>query len=254
MDPTAEMHTFSQVKELLQMHENTLLNVFNSTIDRLDKKIDILKEENSKIKKELTDLRESVQYHSDNVDEVNKKLEDIDKRVEEIKLDELTEDFITKTKNKLADLEDCSRQNNLRFNGFQEEANEKWEESESIITDFVKEKLGIEENILIERARRTGKIQRNDGTRNRKRTIFVKFLNFKNKSRIPYSYREKKLWKEKVFVNKDFSEETASIRKGLLQKAKDLRSQNKEAKVVHDRLIVCEKQRGNDISEAQGDP
>ena len=49
---------FSQVKELLQMHENTLLNVFNSTIDRLDKKIDILKEENSKIKK---DLRESVQ-------------------------------------------------------------------------------------------------------------------------------------------------------------------------------------------------
>ena len=32
------------------MDENTLLNMFNSTIDRLDKKIDILKEENSKIK------------------------------------------------------------------------------------------------------------------------------------------------------------------------------------------------------------
>ena len=56
--PKAETYTFNQVKELLQMHENTLLNVFNSTIDRLDKKIDILKEENSKIKK---DLRESVQ-------------------------------------------------------------------------------------------------------------------------------------------------------------------------------------------------
>ena len=187
-------------------------------------------------------------------DEVNKKLEDIDKRVEEIKLDEITEDFVTKTKKKLADLEDRSRRNNLRFNGFQEEANEKWEESESIITDFVKEKLEIEEDILIERAHRTGKIQRNDGTRNRKRTIFVKFLNFKNKSRILHTHREKKLWKEKVFVNEDFSEETASIRKGLLQKVKDLRSQNKVAKVVHDRLIVCEKERGNDISEAQGDP
>ena len=67
--PKAETYTFNQVKELLQMHENTLLNVFNSTIDRLDKKIDILKEENSKIKKELIDLRESVQHHSDNVDE-----------------------------------------------------------------------------------------------------------------------------------------------------------------------------------------
>ena len=38
-----------------------------------------------------------------------------------------------------------------------------------------------------------------------------------------------------------FLEETASIRKGLLQKAKDLRSENKVAKVVHDKLIVYEK-------------
>ena len=228
--------------------------MFNSTVEGLDKKIDILKEENSKIKKELTDLRESVQYHSDNVDEVNKKLEDIDKRIEGIKLDEITEDFVTKIKKKLADLEDCSRRNNLLFDGFQEETNETWEETESLITDFVKEKLGIEEDILIERAHRTGKIQRNDGTRNRKRTIVVKFLNFKDKSRILHTYREKKLWKEKVFVNEDFSEETASIRKGLLQKAKDLRSQNKVAKVVYDKSIVYEKERGNDISEAQGDP
>ena len=40
--------------------------------------------------------------------------------------------------------------------------NETWEESESILTDFVKEKLGIEEYIFIERAHRTGKIQRWD--------------------------------------------------------------------------------------------
>ena len=183
MGPKAETYTFNQVKQLLQMHENTLLNVFNSTIDRLDKITDILKEENSKIKKELTSLRESVQYHSDNVDEVNKKLDDIDSRVEEIKLDKITEDFVIKAK-KIADLEERSRRNNLRFDGFQEETNETWEESERIITDFVKEKLGIEEDILIERAHRTGKIQRNDGKRNRKTTIVVKFLNFKDKSRI----------------------------------------------------------------------
>ena len=64
----------------------------------------------------------------------------------------------------------------------------------------MKEKLAIEENILIERAHRTGKIQRNDGTRNRKRTIVVQFVNFKNKSRILHTYREKKLWKEKVLI------------------------------------------------------
>ena len=99
---------------------------------------------------------------------LTKKLEDIDSRVEEMKLDEVTEDFVTKTKKKLSDLEDRSRQNNLRFDGFQEETNETWEESESIITDFVKEKLGIEKDILIERVLRTEKIQRNDGARNRK--------------------------------------------------------------------------------------
>ena len=72
--------------------------MFNSTIDRLEKKIDTLKEENSKIKKELVDLRESVQYHSDNVVEVYKNLEDIDSRVEEVKLDEITTDFFQKQK------------------------------------------------------------------------------------------------------------------------------------------------------------
>ena len=55
----------------------------------------------------------------------------IDSRVEEIKLDEITEDFVTKTKKKLADLEDRSLRKNLRFDGFQEETNETWGESEA---------------------------------------------------------------------------------------------------------------------------
>ena len=85
-------------------------------------------------------MRESVQYNSYNGDKVNKKLEDIGNRIVEIKLDEISEDFVTKTKTKLADLEDRSHRNNLDFDGFEEEANETWEESEIIITDFVKEK------------------------------------------------------------------------------------------------------------------
>ena len=52
------------------MRESTLLNVFNSTIDRLDNKIDILKE---------------------------KKVENIDRRIKKIKLDKITENFVRKT-------------------------------------------------------------------------------------------------------------------------------------------------------------
>ena len=53
----------------------------------------------------MVDLKKIVQYHCENVDEVNKKLDDIDRRVKETKLGEITEDFITKAKKKLADLE-----------------------------------------------------------------------------------------------------------------------------------------------------
>ena len=56
-----------------------------------------------------------------------------------------------------------------------------------------------------------------------------------------------------ILVNEDFSEETASIRQELPLKIKDLRSQNKVEKVAHNRLIVYEKQRGNNFSEAQRD-
>ena len=45
--------------------------------------------------------------------------------------------------------------------------------------DFAKEKLRIEEDISIKRAYRTWKMQRNDGTRNKKSTIVMKSLNFK---------------------------------------------------------------------------
>ena len=105
--------------------------------------------------------------------------------------------MVTKAKKKLADSEDYSRRNNLRFDESQGETNEIWEESESIITDFLKEKLGIEKDILIERAHCTRNIQRNGSTRNKAETIVVNFLNFKDNSRILVTYREKKLWKEK---------------------------------------------------------
>ena len=127
------LHIQSSKGVTADMHKNTLLNVLNNTIDRFDKKIDILKEDNSKIKKDLTDLRVSIQYHSDNVDEVNQKLEDIGSRVEGIKLDQITKDLVTKAKKKLADSEDRSRRSNVRFDGFQEETSETWEESCEVV-------------------------------------------------------------------------------------------------------------------------
>ena len=64
-------------------------------------------------------------------------------------------------------------------------------------------KVRNEEDISIERAHHTRNIQRNDGTRNKK-IIVVKFLNFKDKSRILNTHRQEMLFMEKIFVNEDF--------------------------------------------------
>ena len=59
---------------------------------------------------------------------------------------------------KLVDLEDRSRRNNLRFEGIKEHENKSWEDCENKINDLLENKLKMDiENVVIERAHRTGK-------------------------------------------------------------------------------------------------
>ena len=60
-------------------------------------------------------------------------------------------------KNKLVDLDDRSRRNNLRINGIKERKNETWEECEERVNCFLKEKLDIDtSDIWNERTHRIG--------------------------------------------------------------------------------------------------
>ena len=47
----------AQLKEILNAHENTLMQFFNTAIERLEKKVDNLKTENAALKKEIVDLK-----------------------------------------------------------------------------------------------------------------------------------------------------------------------------------------------------
>ena len=59
--------------------------------------------------------------------------------------------------NKLVDLEDRSKRNNLRINGIKEVKNETWEEFEERVNCFLEEKLDIDTSeIWIERAHQVG--------------------------------------------------------------------------------------------------
>ena len=63
-------------------------------------------------------------------------------------------------------------------------------------------------NITIGKAHRTcSKIN------GKTRAIIVKFLNYKDKDAVLNHYRQKQLWKDNVYINEDYSERTAELRK-----------------------------------------
>ncbi|XP_065672183.1 uncharacterized protein LOC136090007 [Hydra vulgaris] len=136
---------------------------------------------------------------------------------------------------KLAELEDRSRRNNLRFDGFDEREEETWKDSESKVKEFLKEKLGIKNNIAIERAHRTGKKHESG---KRKRTIVVKFLNYKDREIVLNEYKKRKLWNEKIYINEDYSNYTIEKRQLLFTKAKEFRAEGKFAKVIYTKLVT----------------
>ena len=118
--------------------------------------------------------------------------------------------------NKLVELEDRSRWCNLRIDGVKETSNERWEKCEEHLETLFKDKLGIEETIVIERAHRTKSSP--EGRRSKPRTIFYKFHNYKDKVKVLQNV--KKLNGTNILINEDFSQETLAYSKELWKEVK----------------------------------
>ena len=108
-------------------------------------------------------------------------LGNLESRVQEIYDYQLDTTFI---KDKLTDLEDLSRQSNLRIDSIKERLNETWEdcEKELEIDAIFKESLGIEEELVIERTHMM-KTDKNKKS-NTPTTIVCRILNYKDKVKI----------------------------------------------------------------------
>ena len=133
---------------------------------------------------------------------------------------------------KLRDLEDRSRRNNLRIDGVPESDKESWDDTESKINDLLKDKLDLE-GIDIERAHR-GKLTKYQKDNNQPRTIVMKLLNYKDKVKILKNAR--RLKDTGIYINEDFSKETTEIRKRLWEQVKKLRDQGKYAIIKYDQI------------------
>ena len=57
-----DIFTINQIKDNLQIHEQTITN---STLERMDKRISDLTGENAVLKNEVAELKKSLQFHTD---------------------------------------------------------------------------------------------------------------------------------------------------------------------------------------------
>ena len=79
-------------------------------------------------------------------------MKDVDARIRDLCEYQIEPNYVL---DKLAEVEDISRSNNLRIDGINEEKGETWKMRERKIKNIFQEKLEIHGDIIIERADRT---------------------------------------------------------------------------------------------------
>ena len=140
------------------------------------------------------------------VAKVKKKIEKLQKQINELWDYQVDPERLEFTERKIVELEDRSRRNNLRIDGITGKENETWDECKQEVQSLITDKLGIAENIVIERAHRIKK-KENSENPGRPRTIVCRFLNYKDKTNILKNAKGKN-----IFINEDFSHETMELR------------------------------------------
>ena len=148
--------------------------------------------------------------------------------LQELREDVLDPDYVT---NKLIELEDRSRRNNIRIDGIEDDQNETWDSCEEKVQKLIKEKLGLENEVEIERCHRMknkNKDQSNNERRSCPRTIVCKLLRFKDK--------QKK--NTDIFVYEDFCKDAMDLCKQLWEKVLEHRANNKIAYLNYRSIVV----------------
>ena len=154
----------------------------------MDKRISDLIGENAVLKNEVAELKKPLQFHTDQQEENVKIIDNLKSELlqnqKQQQQKQLVIPNLKEIKDKLNDLENRSRRNNLTIDGIIEEENESWSQSEKKLQEIIKDPLQFKWDIEIERAPRSGKTMI-DGVANKRRTIIAKFLTFKDKKFYP---------------------------------------------------------------------
>ena len=206
------------VKEEFADHEKKFSEILKSHLETTNQRLNEISGEVLELTKslELTqgEVKEEITCIKDDLNQVKTDLQELGEDV-------LDPDYVT---NKLIELEDRSRRNNIRIDG---------------IEDDQKEELGLENEVEIERCHRMkkkNKDQSNNERRSHPRTIVCKLLRFKDKQKIIQN--SKKLKNTGIFVCEDFCKDTMDLRKQLWEKVLEHRANNKIAYLNYRSIVV----------------
>lgn len=132
---------------------------------------------------------------------------------------------------KIDDLENRSRRNNLIIYGLNENERETPQElHNAVIGDLFSNKLGVSVSSS-ERIHRLGK-----KTSNRTRPVIVKFFNYNDKLAVQRNCR--RLKGSSLSVSEDFSERIRVIRKKLWDSSADDRARGDKVTLVYDKIRI----------------
>ena len=214
-----------KMKQEYEEHEKKINDIIKSHSETTNKRLE-------EISKEVRDITESVEFTEGRLDEeIATVKDDISKMKSDVRLIERDLLDPNDVSEKLIELEDRSRRNNLRFDGLTEDTNETWDDCERKIQKILSDKLEITEDVEIERCHRMGKRKGN-----RPRTIICKFLRFKDKQKILKN--AKKLKNSGIYIYEDFCNDTMELRKSLWEEVMEHRRQGKFAFLNYRSIIL----------------
>ena len=204
----------------LKKQEQNLAKIISGNLEITMQGIKSLKNEVNELKKSMkfteNDLEEKVNNVEENMCKVKEDLKDI----YEYQIDlYYMNDSLKNIRNKLTELEDRSRRNNIRIDGIAEEPWETWEESERKVQSLLSEDLDIND-VVIERAQRVKEYspEKKNNKKLRPGAVVCKLLSFVDKARILKNSHPLK--GTSYYVNEDFSKETLAYRKELWEMVK----------------------------------
>ena len=209
------MVSLNVVKELLKIHESSTKAFFSTFVEATDKRIDT-------IIKEVQGIKTSLEFTQSQVDQL------VNLNLDEGLLNIQNE--IDRLKDKVDDLENRSRRNNLCFDGIEETYKETWSNTEDKLKAILQDELEIYD-VEIERAHRTG--SKKEG---KSRPVVAKFLKYKDREKVFKAKR--KLKGSGIYIREDLSERVINKRKEMMPKLNEARENGKIAYFRFDKLIV----------------